>query len=110
MRAYARAALAPVPGGEATAPPPGPEPDEDLAWMITDALAAEGWDDLSDDAGHESGILAQRLGEKIPAGQELGAFELIARVPHPPPAALLPVIGRQHPGKYIRTPARKAPS
>ena len=30
---------------------PGLEPDDhDLAWMITDALAAEGWDDPDDDA------------------------------------------------------------
>ncbi len=108
LRGYARAALATLPGGEATAPPPGLEPDEDLAWMITDALAAEGWDDLSDDAGHEPGTLAQRLGEKIPAGQELVAFELIARVPHPAAADVLTVIGRHHPDKKIAKLARKS--
>ena len=108
LRGYARAALATLPGGEATAPPPGLEPDGDLAWMITDALAAEGWDDLSDDAGHEPGTLAQRLGEKIPAGQELVAFELMARVPHPAAADVLTVIGRHHPDKKIAKLARKS--
>jgi hypothetical protein len=108
LRGYARAALAALPDREAAASPPGLEPDEDLAWMITDALAAEGWDDLSDDAGHEPGILAQRLGEKIPAGQELVAFELIARVPHPAAADVLTVIGRHHPDKKIAKLARKS--
>ncbi len=109
LRGYARAALATLPDGDAAAAwQPGLEPDEDLAWMITDALAAEGWDDLSDDAGHEPGILAQRLGETIPAGQELVAFELIARVPHPAAADVLTVIGRHHPDKKIAKLARKA--
>ena len=108
LRGYARAALAALPDREAAASPPGLEPDEDLAWMITDALAAEGWDDLSDDAGHEPGILAQRLGETIPAGQELVAFELIARVPHPAAADVLTVIGRHHPDKKIAKLARKS--
>jgi len=109
LRGYARAALATLPDGDAAAAwQPGLEPDEDLAWMITDALAAEGWDDLSDDAGHEPGILAQRLGETIPARQELVAFELIARVPHPAAADVLTVIGRHHPDKKIAKLARKA--
>jgi hypothetical protein len=108
LRGYARAALATLRDGEATTSPTGLEPDEDLAWMITDALAAEGWDDLSDDAGHEPGTLAQRLGEKIPAGQELVAFELIARAPHPAAADVLTVIGRHHPDKRIAKLARKS--
>jgi hypothetical protein len=108
LRGYARAALATLPDGEATASGPGLEPNEDLAWMITDALAAEGWDDLDDDAGHEPGTLARRLGEKIPAGQELVAFELMARVPHPAAANVLTVIGRHHPDKKIAKLARKS--
>jgi hypothetical protein len=109
LRGYARAALASLPDdGAAAASPPALEPDEDVAWMITDALAAEGWDDLSDDAGHEPGILAQRLGERIPPGQELVAFELIARVPHPAAADVLTVIGRNHPDKRIAKLARKS--
>ena len=46
LRAYAKAALAALSDGDpAVALLPGLEPDDDdLAWMITDALAAEGWD------------------------------------------------------------------
>jgi hypothetical protein len=108
LRGYARAALATLPDGDAVASPPALEPDEDLAWMIIDALAAEGWDDLGYDVGHEPGALAQRLGEKIPPGQELVAFELIARVPHPAAADVLTVIGRHHPDKKIAKLARKS--
>jgi len=108
LRGYARVALATLPDGDAAAASqPALEPDEDLAWMITDALAAEGWDDL-DDAGDEPGILAQRLAEKIPPGQELVAFELIARAPHPAAADVLTVIGRHHPDKKIAKLARKS--
>jgi hypothetical protein len=110
LRGYAKAALATLPGGDpAAASLPGLEPDgQDLAWMITDALAAEGWDDLSDDAGHEPEALAQRLGEAIPAGQEPAMFEMMARVPHPAAADVLTVIGRYHPDKKIAKLARKS--
>ena len=110
LRGYAKTALATLPGGDpAVASLPGLEPDEhDVAWMLTDALAAEGWDDLSDDAGHEPEALAKRLGEAIPAGQELVVFELMARVPHPEAADVLTVIGRQHPDTKIAKLARKA--
>jgi hypothetical protein len=110
LRGYAKAALAALSGGDpAVAPLPGLEPDDhDLAWMITDALTAEGWDDLSDDAGHEPEALAKRLGEAIPAGQELAVFELMARVPHPDAADVLTVIGRHYPDKKIAKLARKS--
>ena len=110
LRAYAKAALAaPGDGDPAAALPPELEPDgHDLAWMITDALAAEGWDDLSDDADHEPEVLAKRLGEAIPAGQEPQVFELMARIPHPDAADVLTVIGRHHPDKKIAKLARKS--
>jgi hypothetical protein len=110
LRGYAKAALATLPGGDpAAAPRPGLEPDgQDIGWMLTDALAAEGWDDLTDDAGHEPEALAKRLGEAIPAGQELAVFELIARVPHSAAADVLTVIGRHHPDKKIAKLARKS--
>ena len=76
--------------------------------MITDALAAEGWDDVSDSAWHEPGMLAQRLGDRIPPGQELAVFELMARVPHPAAADVLTVIGRHHPDKKVAKLARKS--
>jgi hypothetical protein len=110
LRAYAKAALATLPGGDpAVAPLPGLEPDDsDVAWMITDALAAEGWDDVSDDADHEPEALAKRLAEAIPAGQELAVFEMMARVPHPDAADVLTVIGRHYPDKRIAKLARKS--
>jgi hypothetical protein len=110
LRGYAKAALAALSGGDpAVASLPGLRPDDhDLAWMITDALAAEGWDDLSDEAGHEPEVLAQRLGEAIPAGQEPAVFELMARIPHPEAADVLTVIGRHHPDKKIAKLARKS--
>jgi hypothetical protein len=110
LRAYAKAALAaPGDGDPAAALPPELEPDgHDLAWMITDALAAEGWDDLSADADHEPEVLAKRLGEAIPAGQEPQVFELMARIPHPEAADVLTVIGRHHPDKKIAKLARKS--
>ena len=41
--------------------------------------------------------LAERLRDAIPAGRELAAFEMMARVPHPDAASVLTVIGRYHP-------------
>jgi hypothetical protein len=110
LRAYAKAALATLSGADpGAASLPGLELDDhDLAWMITDALAAEGWDDLSDDAGREPEILAKRLGEAIPAGRELAVFELMARVSHPDAANVLSVIGKHHPDKKIAKLARKS--
>jgi hypothetical protein len=110
LRGYAKAALATLPGGDpAAASVPELEPDDhDLAWMIIDALAAEDWDDLGDDAGREPDALAKQLGATIPAGQELAVFELMARIPHPDAADVLTVIGRCHPDKKIAKLARKA--
>jgi hypothetical protein len=110
LRAYAKGALAALAGGDpAVASPPGLElDDQDLAWMIIDALAAEGWDDPGDDAGHDPEDLVRRLGETVPAGQELAVFELMARVPHPDAADVLTVIGKHHPDKKIAKLARKS--
>jgi hypothetical protein len=109
LRGYAKAALATLADADPATGAPGLEPaDDDVAWMITDALAAEGWDDLSDDAEHEPAALAERLGEAIPAGRELDVFEMMARVPHPDAANVLTVIGRYHPDKKIAKLARKS--
>jgi hypothetical protein len=110
LRGYAKAALATLAGRDpAMVSLPGLEPDDhDVAWMITDVLAAEGWDDLSEDAGHEPEALAKQLGEAIPAGRELATFELMARLPHPDAADVLTVIGRRHPDKKLAKLARKS--
>jgi hypothetical protein len=80
----------------------------ELAWMLTDALVAGGWDDLDDDAEHDPAVLAERLREAIPAGEEPAVFEVMARVPHPDAANVLTVIGRHHPDKRIAKAARKS--
>jgi hypothetical protein len=110
LRGYAKAALAAlVDGDPAASPEPGLEPDDqDLAWMIIDALAVEGWDELSDDGGLEPEALAQRLGEAIPAGHEPAVFELMARIPHQEAADVLTMIGKHHPDKKIAKLARKS--
>jgi hypothetical protein len=110
LRPYAKAALAaPSDGDLAVASLPGLETDDDdLAWMITDALAAEGWDDPGDDASRGPDALTRRLAEAVPAGQEVAVFELMARVPHPDAADVLTAIGKHHPDKKIAKLARKS--
>jgi hypothetical protein len=110
LRGYAKAALAMLAGGDqATAgiPDPGLVPD-DVAWMLTDGLVADGWDDPDDEAGLEPAALAERLRQAIPAGQEPAVFEIMARVPHPDAASVLTAVGRYHPDKKIAKAARKA--
>ena len=113
LRAYAKAALATLAtGGDgdlAAAMPSGLElADDDLAWVLTDALVVDGWDDVDDEVEYEPAALAKRLGEAIPAGREPAAFEMMARVPHPDAASVLTVIGRYHPDKKIAKAARKS--
>lgn len=116
LRGYAKAALAMgvmpamgVGGDPEAAVVPGLELSrDDVAWVLTDALVVDGWDDLEDDAGHEPAALAKRLREAIPAGQEPAVFEMMARIPHPDAASVLTVIGRHHPDKRIAKAARKS--
>ena len=113
LRGYAKATLATLAtGGDgdlAAAMPSGLElADDDLAWVLTDALVVDGWDDVDDEVEYEPAALAKRLGEAIPAGREPAAFEMMARVPHPDAASVLTVIGRYHPDKKIAKAARKS--
>ena len=113
LRGYAKAALATLAtGGDgdlAAAMPSALElADDDLAWVLTDALVVDGWDDVDDEVEYEPAALAKRLGEAIPAGREPAAFEMMARVPHPDAASVLTVIGRYHPDKKIAKAARKS--
>jgi hypothetical protein len=111
LRGYAKATLATsATGGDLAAAVPSELElcDDDLAWVLTDALVADGWDDLDDEVEYEPGALAKRLGEAIPAGREPAAFEMMARVPHPDAANVLTVIGRYHPDKKIAKAARKS--
>jgi hypothetical protein len=111
LRGYAKAALAALAEDDpaATDVPAGCElAADDLAWMLTDALVIDGWDDVDDDAENEPAALAERLRESIPAGREVAAFEMMARVPHPDAANVLTVIGKYHPDKRIAKLARKS--
>lgn len=106
LRGYAKVALAMLAGSDLPADLE-PSPD-DLAWMLIDGLAMEGWDDLDDDAGPDPAALGQSLREAIPAGQEPAVFEVMARVPHPDAADVLTAIGRHHPDKKVAKAARKS--
>jgi len=111
LRGYAKAALATLAEGDpaATGVPAGCDlAADDLAWMLTDALVMDGWDDVDDDAENEPAALAERLRDSIPAGREVAAFEMMARVPHPDAANVLTVIGKYHPDKRIAKLARKS--
>ena len=113
LRAYAKATLATLAVGDGGDPAAAMTPelelaDDDLAWVLTDTLVADGWNDLDDDDEYEPAELAKRLGEAIPAGREPVAFEMMARVPHPDAATVLTVIGRYHPDKRIAKAARKS--
>jgi hypothetical protein len=111
LRGYAKAALATLAEGDpaATDVPAGCDlAADDLAWMLTDALVMDGWDDVDDDAENEPAALAERLRDSIPAGREVAAFEMMARVPHPDAANVLTVIGKYHPDKRIAKLARKS--
>lgn len=109
LRGYAKVALATLAGGDPVADvPAGIEfsPD-DIAWILVDGLAMEGWDDL-DNAENDPADLARWLREAIPAGQEPAVFEVMARIPHPDAANVLTVIGRRHPDKPVAKAARKS--
>lgn len=99
LRPYAKIALTEIAGGEAGVTTlPGLEPDVDeIAWMISDTLAA-----LSDDADE----LPRQIAEAIPPGQEQRLFDAISRSPHPDAAGVLSLIGKHHPDKRIAKAAR----
>jgi len=109
LRGYARAILATLASGDPAVVRPGFElADDDLAWMLTDSLVVDGWDDVDGDAEYEPSDLAEQLREAIPAGRELATFEMMARIPHPDAAIVLTVIGRHHPDKRTAKIARKS--
>jgi hypothetical protein len=101
LRPYAKIALTEIAGGEpGVTVLPGLEPEAaDLAWVLTDTLAA-----MSDDPDD----LPQQIRDAIPAGQEQQAFEAISLSPHPDAASVLSLIGRHHPDKRIAKAARRS--
>ena len=111
LRGYATIALARLAGGDPTRenmPSDLHLAPDDVAWILLDGLVMQGWNDLDDDAERDPAVLAERLREAIPAGEEPAVFEVMARAPHPDAASVLTVIGRYHPDKQIAKAARKA--
>jgi hypothetical protein len=101
LRPYAKIALIEIAGGEpGVTVLPGLEPEAaDVAWMLTDTLAA-----TSDDPDE----LPQQILDAIPAGQEQQAFDAISLSPHPDAASVLTLIGSHHPDKRIAKAARRS--
>jgi hypothetical protein len=80
----------------------GLEPESaDLAWLLTDVLAATSELDGPED-------IARQLGDAVPAGRELEIFELMWRLPHPAAGDVLTLLGAHHPNREIAKAARKA--
>jgi hypothetical protein len=97
LRPYAKMALA----GIAGAPRPGLEQDPgDTAWLLVDLLAATG-----EAAG--PGELAAELAGWMPQGTGDALFDAMARLRHPDAAAVLTLIGEQHPDKKVAKAARR---
>ena len=101
LRAYAKIALTEIAGGEpGVTVLPGLEPElDDLAWLLTDVLAA-----LSDDPDE----LEQQIRDAVPPGQEQQMFDAMSRSSHPDAARALSLIGQHHPDKRIAKAARRS--
>jgi hypothetical protein len=101
LRPYAKLALTEIADGDpGVTMLPGLEPQPaDIAWLLTDTLAA-----TSDDPDE----LPQQIRESIPPGQEQQAFDAISLSPHPDAASVLTLIGKHHPDKQIAKAARKS--
>jgi hypothetical protein len=89
LAAYAKLALDLKPGSE------------DVAWLLTDVLAASSAIDGPDE-------LAQQLADSVPPGQEPEIFEAMWRLPHPDVGEVLTALGAHHPDKQVAKAARKA--
>jgi hypothetical protein len=100
---YAKLTLARLAGSEPPNAPPGLEPtQQDLAWLLTDAIAATC-------GALEPGELADQLREALPPGerpQEI--LEVMWRLAHPDVVDVLTLIGEFHPDKKVAKAARKA--
>jgi hypothetical protein len=101
LRAYAKIALTEIAGGDpAVAMLPGLEPElADLAWLLTDVLAA-----TADDADE----LSRQISDSVPPGQEQLVFDAMSRSPHPDAASALSLIGEHHPDKRVAKAARRS--
>ena len=84
MRPYAKVEL------------PDEEPDvAEMAWLLTDVLAA-------------TGEVEESFSSAVPAGREQEIFDAMWRLRHPDVWDVLTMIGEEHPDKKIAKAARKA--
>jgi hypothetical protein len=96
LRPYAKLALVTDDGSH-----PELEPQvDDSAWLLVDLLAT-----VPDE--FEPGELAAELAEVMPGGTEEAMFDAMSRLPHPDAAAVLTLIGEQHPDKKVAKAARR---
>jgi hypothetical protein len=103
LRPYAKIALTEIAAGSPeVALPPGLAPEaEDVAWLLTDVLAAAS-------VALEPEELVRQLGDSVAGGQEEMMFGVMARLPHPDVADVLTLIGKHHPDKKVAKAARKS--
>ncbi len=94
---YAKMALAEA--GDGAAPELEPQPG-DIAWLVVDMLAA-----IADE--FEPAELAEQLADALPSGAEEEMFDAMSRLPHPEAAAVLTLIGQQHPDRKVAKAARR---
>jgi hypothetical protein len=102
VRPYAKIALTEIAAGSpeaAVLPGLEAEPD-DVAWLVTDLLAAAA-------EALEPEELAIRLGEAVPKETEELMFGVISRLPHPDASRVLTLIGKHHPDKKAAKQARR---
>jgi hypothetical protein len=103
LRPHAKLALARLADTEPPNAPAGLEPTpEDLAWLLTDTIAAT-CHDLEPDE------VADQLHEALPpGGQPQELLDVMWRLPHPDVVEVLTLVGDHHPDKKIAKVARKA--
>jgi hypothetical protein len=94
---YAKMALGEI--ADASSPELEPQPG-DIAWLVVDMLAA-----IAEELEPED--LAEQLADALPAGAEEGLFDTMSRLRHPEAAAVLTLIGQQHPDKKVAKAARR---
>jgi hypothetical protein len=96
LRAYAKVALPELAGTEGS--DVEPLTVADLAWLVTDLLAATGPED----------DLEVEVRAAVPSGTEYEVIDLMWRIDHPQAADVLTMLGEGHPDRKLAKAARKA--
>ncbi len=96
LRAYAKVALPELAGTDGS--DVEPLTVADLAWLVTDLLAATGPDD----------DLEVEVKAAVPTGTEYEVIDLMWRIDHPQAADVLTMLGDHHPDRKLAKAARTA--